>query len=116
MSSLYTEGLGLLADVRPLLSPIARKDHDLTRRLKRACDDVPEHLAEAMCVTGRARKLEYEGAAKALREALGCVRAAEGAGYLPQSNEELTERMESLLLRLRDALENSGVFPLRPAV
>ncbi len=112
MGTLYVESVGLASDVRSLLAPIARKDQDLARRLKRACDGVPEHVAEGMCLTGRARRLEYEAAVSSAREALGCLRAAESIGYLPDGDDQLAERITQLLVRLSGALENSGVHAL----
>ena len=74
MSTLYVESAALAAEVRVLLSPVARRDQDLARRLRRACDDVPMHVAEGMCHTGRARRLEYGAALGSAREALACER------------------------------------------
>jgi hypothetical protein len=56
------ESVAVASDVRLVLAPIMRKDQELGRRLKRACDDVPLHLAEGMCSTGRTRRTEYGAA------------------------------------------------------
>jgi four helix bundle protein len=105
MSTLYLDSIGLASDVRTLLSPIARRDHDLAKRLRRACDEVPEHIAEGMCLTGRPRRAEYEAARVSAREALACLRAAETVGYLPD-DEGLSLRLQGLVRRISSTLEN----------
>lgn len=109
MTTLYVESVALSADVRLLLSPIARKDQDLAKRLKRACDDVPLHVAEGMCATGRDRRGEYGAALDSAREALACVRAAESVGYLREGDNGLSARIEHVLERILGLLRQSGV-------
>ena len=104
MATLYVESAALAVDVRLLLPPIARRDQDLARRLKRACDDVPLHVAEGMCSTGRVRRQEYGAALGSAREALQCVRAAEGVGYLREGDQGLSSKLHHVLDRLADAL------------
>jgi len=72
--------------------------------LKRAADEVPEHFAESMCLTGRGRRQELEAARRGLRELWACVRAAAGAGHLPQREAELEARIERLLARIDEPL------------
>jgi len=104
VSTLYVESVALTVDVRVLLSPIARRDQDLARRLKRACDDVPLHVAEGMCTVGRARRLEYGAALGSAREALACVRAAESVGYLREGDQGLSHKITHVLDRIVDTL------------
>lgn len=106
MSTLYLDSVGLASDVRGLLSPIARRDQDLAKRLRRACDEVPEHIAEGMCLTGRPRRAEYEAARVSAREALACLRAAETVGYLRDGDEGLSMRIEGLVRRISTTLDN----------
>jgi four helix bundle protein len=106
MSTVYMESVGLAADVRVLLTPIARRDQDLAKRLRRACDEVPLHLAEGMCSTGRAKRLEYGAAVGSAREVLACLRAAESVGYLREGDAGLSTRVEQLLRRMLSMLEN----------
>jgi hypothetical protein len=100
------ESVGLASDVRVLLSPIARRDQDLAKRLRRACDEVPLHLAEGMCSTGRVKRLEYGAAVGSAREALACVRAATSVGLLRDGDGGLALRLERLLGRIVGMLEN----------
>ncbi len=104
MSTLYVESAALAVQVRVLLSPIARRDQDLARRLKRACDDVPMHVAEGMCHTGRTRRLEYGAALGSAREALACVKAAEGVGYLREGDQGLSLKISHVLERIVSVL------------
>jgi four helix bundle protein len=100
------DSVGLAADVRALLSPIARRDQELAKRLRRACDEVPLHLAEGMCSTGRVKRLEYGAAVGSAREALACVRAAASVGLLTGGDAGVSERLERLLRRILSMLEN----------
>jgi hypothetical protein len=100
MSTPYIDGVALATEARPLLAPLARRDADLAKRLRRVCDEVPEHLEEAMYLTGRRRRAEYAQAEQAAREALACLRAAESVGYLPAGGAELKAKITALLARL----------------
>ena len=104
MSTLYVESAALAAQVRVLLSPIAKRDQDLARRLKRACDDVPLHVAEGMCNVGRTRRIEYGAALGSAREALACVKAAESVGYLREGDQGLSSKINHVLDRIVSAL------------
>jgi four helix bundle protein len=105
-STLYIDSVGVTADVRVMLAPIARRDQDLARRLRRACDEVPEHIAEGMCLTGRSRRQEYMAALGSAREALACLRAAESVGYL-DVDAGLALRLERLLTRISSTLDGA---------
>lgn len=104
MSTLYVESVSLATEVRLLLSPIEKRDQELARRLKRACDDVPLHVAEGMCATGRARRLEYGAALGSAREALACVQAAQSVGYLKQGDQGLSSKINHVVDRIVNAL------------
>ena len=104
VSTLYVESVSLAAEVNLLWSQIGKRDQGLARRLKRACQDVPLHLAEGMCATGRARRKEYGAALGSAREALACVRAAESIGYLERGDQGLRERLSQVVDRITQAL------------
>ena len=104
MTTLYMESVALASDVRSLLTPIMRKDQGLGRRLKRAADEVPEHLAEGMSTTGRTRRAEYGAALGSAKEALACVRAAASVGYLSEREREIEARIKQLVDRMLDDL------------
>ena len=104
MSTLYVDSVALASEVRDYLTPIVRRDPDLARRLKRACDDVPVHVAEGMCSTGRKRRSEYGAALVSAREAIACMRAAESVGYLRDGTGDWPKHAERLLDRILSAL------------
>lgn len=106
MSTLYVESADLAAEARSLIVPIARRDQDLAKRLKRAFDEVPEHIAEGMCSTGRQKRQEYGAALGSAREALACVRAAQSVGYLRDDPGSITGRMQKLLDRILLTMES----------
>ena len=101
MTTLYMESVALASDVRSVLPPIMRKDQELGRRLKRACDDVPQHLAESMCHTGRAKRAELVAALGSAKEALACVRAAESMGFLTERDWPIEGRLRQLVERMQ---------------
>lgn len=104
MSTVYVESSELAAEVRLLIQSISRRDQDLARRLKRASDEVPVHIAEGMCATGRSKRAEYGAAVASARETLACLRAAEGVGLLAQSSSDLRQRVQALLDRILASL------------
>ncbi len=101
MTTLYMDSVAVASDVRLVLPPIMRKDQDLGRRLKRACDDVPLRLAESMCSTGRTKRSEYGAALGSAKEALACVRAASSVGYLAERDRPIEARIRQLVERLQ---------------
>jgi hypothetical protein len=103
MTTLYMESVALASRIKTL-AQVMRRDPELSRRLKRGADDVPEHFAEAMCLTGRARRQELEAARRGLRELFACVRAAAGAGHLKEREAELEASIEQLLARLDEPM------------
>jgi len=104
MTTLYMDSVALASEVRNLQLLVMRRDQDLGRRLKRAADEIPEHLAEAMCLTGRDRRAELEAARRGLRELLECVHAALGAGHLKEREVELEAHIEGLIARIDEPL------------
>ena len=104
MTTLYMESVALASRIKTLQAQVMRRDAELGRRLKRGADEVPEHLAEAMCLTGRARRHELESARRGLRELFACVRAAAGAGHLKERDAELESSIEQLLTRMAEPL------------
>lgn len=105
-TTLYNESVGLASEVRVRISPIARRDQDLAKRLRRACDDIPLHVAEGMCSTGRAKRVEYGAAAGSAREALACLQAAESVGYLRNAeDDDLRQRLRNLIERIQASLD-----------
>jgi hypothetical protein len=103
VTTLYMESVALASDVQKALPPIMRKDQELGRRLKRACDEVSLHLAESMCHTGRAKRAEYVAALGSAREALACVRAAGGVGCLAERDRAIEGRFRQLVERMQAA-------------
>ena len=104
MSTLYKESVAIASDLRPLVTQLMHRNPELGRRLKRASDEAPEHLAESMCLTGRGRRHELEAARAALREVEACVRAALGAGHLKERDRALEARLGELLRRVAEPL------------
>jgi hypothetical protein len=98
----FVESEAFAVDARALLNPIAKRDADLARRLKRATDALVEHVNEAMCVTGRDRRREYASAHALALEALACIHAAQSVGYLRDGDLGLGPRAKALAGRLAE--------------
>jgi four helix bundle protein len=103
VKTLYRESLDLASDARGAIESILRRDAELGRRLKRACGSICEHVEEGMCLTGRARRREYQAASASAREALACVRAAASNAYLRDRDHEL--ELEGRLTALAGRIE-----------
>ncbi|HEX6245674.1 MAG TPA: hypothetical protein VFZ61_32340 [Polyangiales bacterium] len=104
MTTLYMESVALASRIKTLQVQVMRRDVELGRRLRRGADELPEHLSEAMCLTGRARRHELEAARRGLRELSACLRAATGAGTLKERDVELESGVEQLLARLDEQM------------
>lgn len=100
MKTLYQESLELASEARGAIESILRRDAELGRRLKRACGSVTEHVEEGMCLTGRARRREYQAACASAREAVACIRAAVSNAYLRDRERELEGRLAALASRI----------------
>jgi hypothetical protein len=100
MKTLFAESEEFAAEARALFNPIARRNNELARRLKRASDDLVEHVQEGMCSTGRERRREYAAARSSALEALACIHAAESVGCLPTGDLGLGARAKALVARL----------------
>jgi hypothetical protein len=102
-TTLYGDSEALALELRPLLALLARVDQGLARKLKRASDELGEHVTEAMCTTGRERRDEYEAALVSARETLACLRAAESVRLLSNPEADLEGRLQRLMTRLVSA-------------
>jgi len=113
IATLYAESLSLVEEARLLLSPIARNDRHLARRLRAACHEVTSRVAWATRWAGSDVDSELGLLLTATREARECVCAAERAGYLQEQCGRVARFREvsTRMLALLPALERKTAPP-----
>ena len=82
MLEIYGVVLEVIAELRPWLLQIERRDRDLGRQLRRASASVALNLAEGMCSQGGVRRARYENALGSTRESTACLEVARAFGYV----------------------------------
>lgn len=105
MLRIYPVILEVVADLRPLLAQLERRDHDLARQLRRAAASVALNVAEGMYSRGKNRTARYHTALGSMRESRACLEIGVAFGYLPRVEPELAARFDHVigtLVRLVD--------------
>ncbi len=74
--------LEAIANMRPVLAAIERRDSDLGRQLRRAASSVVLNIAEGSGSSGGVRTQRYRTALGSARETIACLRTAEAFGYV----------------------------------
>jgi four helix bundle protein len=97
MLRIYEVVLALVAEVRPLILEIERRDGDLARQLRRALASGPLNVAEGSYSQGGNRAARYHNAAGSLREALSCLEVSVALGYLGQLDQSVTAKFDHAL-------------------
>jgi four helix bundle protein len=73
MLRIYPVMLETLAQLRPVLAAVERRDADLARQLRRAAASVALNTAEGMYSRGKLRAARYHTALGSARETLACL-------------------------------------------
>ncbi len=82
MLRIHDDMLRAIAEMRPMIGAIERKDTDLGRQLRRAASSVVLNLAEGSGSFGAVRTQRYRTALGSARETLACLKTAEAFGYI----------------------------------
>src|SRR6186713_221084 len=72
----------VIAEARPLVEAVARRDRELASQLRRALSSVALNLAEGLGTEGGNARLRFETARGSLREASAGIRVAVAWGYV----------------------------------
>ena len=80
----------VIAEARPVVEAVARRDRDLASQLRRALSSVALNLAEGLGTEGGNSRLRFETARGSLYEARAGLRVALAWGYV---SDDSTERM-----------------------
>ncbi|MBK8940259.1 MAG: four helix bundle protein [Polyangiaceae bacterium] len=81
MLRIYSNYLGVLRDLRQVLSAVEARDADLARQLRRAAASVALNMAEGSGNAGGTRRQRYLSALGSAREVSACLHVAEALGY-----------------------------------
>ncbi len=96
MLRIYSDYLGVLRDLRPVLSAIEARDVDLARQLRRAAASVALNLAEGSGNAGGTRRQRYLSALGSANEVTACLHVADALGYAPV-DPSLPQRLGSVI-------------------
>ena len=83
MLRIYSDYLGVLRDLRPVVSAVEARDTDLARQLRRAAASVALNMAEGAGNDGGTRRQRYFSALGSAREVSACLHVADALGYAP---------------------------------
>ena len=83
MLRIYSDYLGVLRDLRSVISAIEARDVDLARQLRRAAASVALNLAEGSGNAGGTRRQRYLSALGSANEVTACLHVADALGYAP---------------------------------
>ena len=87
----------VIAEARPLVEAVARRDRELASQLRRALSSVALNLAEGLGTEGGNARLRFETARGSLYEARAGLRVALAWGYLPlDATQRLMQAMNTL--------------------
>ena len=89
--------LEAIANMRPMLAAIERRDSDLGRQLRRAASSVVLNIAEGSGSSGGVRTQRYRTALGAARETIACLRTAEAFGYVGAVPQTLTSGLNRVV-------------------
>lgn len=107
MLHIYPVLLGVIHQLRPVLSVIERKDRDLGRQLRRASASTALNLAEGMYSRGRNRAARYRTALGSARETLACLEVAQAFGYVGPLDAKLRDSLRQIIGTLVRLVEHS---------
>jgi four helix bundle protein len=100
MLDLYPVILDVVGGLRPVISEVARKDHDLGRQMRRAACSVALNASEGMYTRGKGQAARYHTAMGSMRETLSCIEVGQALGYLSAVDASLLDRIDRIVATL----------------
>ncbi len=95
MLNIYGTILEVIAELRPVIGQIERRDADLARQMRRAASSVALNTAEGMYSRGKNRAARYHNALGSMQETLACIQVGEALGYV-SIDEGLVDRIRKI--------------------
>jgi four helix bundle protein len=97
MLRIYEVALRVVAELRPVLVCIERKDRDLARQMRRAVSSVVLNIAEGSGSSGGTRRERYRSALGSAREVVACIEVARAWRYADVDPDMLREVIGTLV-------------------
>jgi four helix bundle protein len=97
MLQIYDVILGVVRDLKPVMTAIAQRDPDLARQMRRAASSVALNTAEGMYSGGRNKGARYQNALGSMRETLACVEVGTALGYVDAIDAGLEDRIRKII-------------------
>lgn len=99
MSSLriYPVAVQLLADVRPSLDRIKKRDRNLHDQMLRASESMVLNLAEGSYSQDGNKRVRYFNSLGSTREVLACVEIATALGYIEPIAPQVLDRFDHVI-------------------
>jgi four helix bundle protein len=96
MLRIYGTELEVLAELRPVIERIERRDGDLGRQMRRAASSVVLNTAEGMHAQGKNQRARYHTALGSMRETLACIEVGAAFGYV-EMEPGLVDRIRKII-------------------
>jgi four helix bundle protein len=97
MLKIYDVILGVVGELKPVMTAIARQDPDLARQMRRAASSVALNTAEGMYSGGRNKGARYQNALGSMRETLACIEVGTALGYVDGIDAGLEDRIRKII-------------------
>ena len=97
MLRIYDVILEVVAELRPVIEQLERRDADLARQMRRAASSVALNTAEGMFSQGKNRGARYHNALGSMRETLACVEVGTALGYVEGIDEGLHDQIRKVI-------------------
>jgi four helix bundle protein len=97
MLRIYPVILEVIAELRPVVGVVERRDADLARQMRRAMASVALNTAEGMGSGGKLRVARYHNALGSMQETMACVDVGVALGYVDGVDAVLHDRMRKIV-------------------
>ena len=94
---IYKVILQTVAEIRPEMELIARRDSDLENQMRRAATSMALNCSEASYSRGRNVQVRFHTALGSAREMLACIEVGVALGYVPAVRGDVRERMNEII-------------------
>ena len=97
MLKIYDVILGVVRELKPVMTTIEQRDPDLARQMRRAASSVALNTAEGMYSGGRNKGARYQNALGSMRETLACVEVGIALGYVDAIDAGVEDRIRKII-------------------
>ena len=97
MLKIYGVILEVVAELKPVMNAIERRDADLAKQMRRAACSVVLNTGEGMYSGGRNKGARYQNALGSMRETLSCIEVASALGYVEGVDAGVEDRIRRII-------------------